>query len=405
MKINKIKYMKKKALHSLLLTGALGLFAFSATAQQGLTDKNTHATNALVEDFTGATCGYCPPGAEIIKQLKSDHPGRAHGMAVHAGSFTGGDKFLNAHADALLAHAGTPGSKPTGRVNRVLRGTAKTYGREFWKSMSEDIINANTVSPINIGIKAIIKGSDMLIDVETYFPEEHFSDVRVQTFVLQSGFTSDQSDYGPHGKWNGDYVNDDVLRWMPGTDASGETLSSTAKDDFKAFSYTCPIDASWAGKSTDVIEYAVLVVATDGADGEILQVMEVDLADGFDNNGTAAVGGSTQARFFPNGTTEGSDEWAGIKTGVESIEETASLNVYPNPMNRNSVVELKVDNSTNVSYEIINILGDVVSSENLGSVNGSVTIPVSEEVTSVSGNYILRVQLNDEVITRHLSVK
>jgi hypothetical protein len=396
--------MKKKVLHSLLLTGAMGLFALSATAQQGLTDKKTHPINALVEDYTGATCGWCPPGAIITEDLKNANPGRAYVMAIHWGPFTGGDKFLNPAAEALFKLADSPGSKPTGTVNRQLSSNKRTYGRTSWKRMAEDVINANTPSPINIGIKAVQTGSNIEIDVETYFVETVFKDVRVQTFVLQSGYTSDQDDYtipAPK-KWTGDYVNNDCLRWMPGTDASGETLSKTEKDDFKAFKYTCPIDPLWAGKSTDVITYSVLVVATDGIEGEVLQVIVVELEPGFSEGETGA---STQARFFPNGTTESSEEWAGIKTGVENAVKTASLNVYPNPLNGNSVFELNLDNNTNVSYEIINTLGEKIVSEDLGNINGNVVVPVSDEVTSVSGNYILRVQLNNEVITRQLSVK
>tara|TARA_B110000037_G_scaffold174866_1_gene199256 strand:+ start:260 stop:1561 length:1302 start_codon:yes stop_codon:yes gene_type:complete len=404
-KIINIKYMKKKSLQSLFLTGALGMMAFGVSAQQGLVDKTLHTTNVLVEDFTGATCGYCPDATTRIEKLMDDNGrDKVYAMAIHSGSFTGGDKFLNQFADALLSHAGTPGSKPIGRVNRRLDGTAKTYSRGKWTNPHASAVLASGDSPVNLGVKAVMTGDDIKIDVEVYFPASVGTNMRIATAVVQTGYMSDQSDYGSHGKWTGDYKNIDALRWMSTTDALGENLSTTNKGDFSAYNYTCTIEPDWK-KASDDITYTVIVYATDGDNGEVLQVVGVPLvAGGVNDGGVAKMGGTTYDRYFPGGNGDHNDTWGGIKTGVETLAESIEISIYPNPITSNTKVIMTLPTTASVSYEVINVLGVVVDSKNLGELNGLNEIDFDSDFTSVQGTYILRLMLDSEIVTRRLTV-
>lgn len=398
--------MKKKSLQSLLLTGALGMMAFGVSAQQGLVDKKLHPQNVLIEDFTGATCGYCPDATTRIEGLMDDKGrDRVYAMGIHAGSFTGGDKFLNSYASALLAHAGTPGSKPIGRVNRRLDGTAKTYSRGKWINPHATAVLASGDAPVNLGVKAVMEGDNITIDVEVFFPASVGTNMRIATAVVQSGYLSDQSDYGSHGKWTGDYENLDALRWMSTSDALGENLSATNKNDFTAYNYTCAIEAGWKQTGSN-IRYTVVVFATDGDNGEVIQVVGVPLiAGGINEGGVAKMGGSTQSRYFPNGTTKWSDEWGGVATSVNnSLAENTEISIYPNPITSNTKVIMTLPTTASVSYEVINVLGEVVDSKNLGEVNGLNEIDFNGDFTSVKGTYILRLMLDGEVVTRRLTV-
>ena len=398
--------MKKKTLQSILLTGAIGMMAYGVSAQKGLTDKKMHPQNVLVEDFTGALCGYCPDATDRIEAMKAANgKDRIYAMGVHAGSFTGSkDEFLNAWADKLLAHAGSPGSKPIGRVNRRLDGGSKAYSRGNWSKHADAVLAAGN-AVVNLGAMAIMKDDKIMIDVEAYFPTSFGKNVRLATAVVQTGYTSYQSDYGPNGNWNGDYVNIDALRWMSTTDALGETLTSTNKDDFHSYSYTCNIESGWAGKPTDEISYHVILFATDGDNGEVLQVVGIDIKEnGIKHEGQFVTGGSTQKRYFPSGTTKWSDEWAGVQTSINDLVAKTDITVYPNPMNENSTLSITVHEAANISYEVVNVLGEVVSSKDLGEVNGLSEVKLEGDFTSISGTYILRVNLYGEVVTHRLSV-
>ena len=401
-----MKYMKKKSLQSLLLTGALGMMAFGVSAQQGLVDKKLHNANVLIEDFTGATCGYCPDATQRIETLMTaEGKDKIYAMAIHFGSFTGSrDVFTNSYAEKLLNHAGTPGSKPIGRVNRRLDGAAKTYSRGKWTSPHASAVLASGDSPVNLGVKAVMNGDDISIDVEVYFPASMGTNVRIATAVLQSGYKGYQSDYGSHGTWQDDYVNIDVLRWMSTTDALGENLSTTYKGDFSAYNYTCTIKSDWK-KPADAITYTVVVYATDGDNGEVLQVVGVPLiAGGVSEAGVAKTGGSTYDRYFPGGNGVDSDTWGGVKTGVETLVESSEISIYPNPITSNTKIIMTLPTAASVSYEVINVLGEVVDSKNLGEVNGLNEIDLDGDFTSVQGTYILRLMLDGEVVSRRLTV-
>jgi hypothetical protein len=47
----------------------------------------TGLKNVLIEEYTGYTCGNCPPAAETAKNLSGQFPGRVFVMTVHAGFF------------------------------------------------------------------------------------------------------------------------------------------------------------------------------------------------------------------------------------------------------------------------------------------------------------------------------
>ena len=60
--------------------------------------------------------------------------------------------------------------------------------------------------------------------------------------------------------------------------------------------------------------------------------------------------------------------------------------------------------TASVSYEVINVLGVVVDSKNLGELNGLNEIDFDSDFTSVQGTYILRLMLDSEIVTRRLTV-
>ena len=49
--------------------------------------KTAEKKVALLEEFTGVRCGYCPQGAIIAAEIIAEHPGQAIAIDVHGGSY------------------------------------------------------------------------------------------------------------------------------------------------------------------------------------------------------------------------------------------------------------------------------------------------------------------------------
>lgn len=93
-----------------------------------------------------------------------------------------------------------------------------------------------------------------------------------------------------------------------------------------------------------------------------------------------------------------------LLTGTEEINSFGSLTVYPNPVSDFSNIRLDLNNSANVSYKVYNLLGDVVRSEDAGSLAaGNHSLGFNVKNLS-SGMYFICLQIGDEKIIRKISV-
>jgi hypothetical protein len=50
-------------------------------------EHNPCSKNALLEEFTGINCVYCPDGHKIAKQITDANPNRAFAVNIHTGGF------------------------------------------------------------------------------------------------------------------------------------------------------------------------------------------------------------------------------------------------------------------------------------------------------------------------------
>ena len=90
-------------------------------------------------------------------------------------------------------------------------------------------------------------------------------------------------------------------------------------------------------------------------------------------------------------------------TGIENEVANASLFLYPNPASQTAYLDLKITKPETVSIQMVNLLGQTVYAENLGTINGNQMIPMS--VSNLpSGIYQLKVSVGDQVMTKKLDV-
>ncbi|MCX6164270.1 MAG: hypothetical protein NTU73_05325, partial [Ignavibacteriae bacterium] len=103
---------------------------------------------AVLEDFTGVRCGYCPDGHTIAASLVSSYPGKVVVICVHTGSYAdpaaGWANFTTSFGSAIAGQTGLTGY-PAGTMNRhVFSGMGMTaggtaMGRGNWTSAATQI--------------------------------------------------------------------------------------------------------------------------------------------------------------------------------------------------------------------------------------------------------------------------
>lgn len=119
-----------------------------------------------------------------------------------------------------------------------------------------------------------------------------------------------------------------------------------------------------------------------------------------DMDGVAMMGSITYRLWDKNDTTDFKDIriWYNVSPSfsVEEIVEDYSINVFPNPATDIITVDYDLDANENGSFEILNLVGNKVYSQNLDGNDGSVEVSVK---SFASGIYFYVLKNKGEVLT------
>ena len=153
------------------------------------------AQNVLIEEFSGTWCGWCPYGADTLKQLISEFPGRVFGMTYHQGTH---DPLVTRDGNGVLAMLGVT-SYPSAAVNRTLDPSTGrvTLGRNTWRGVAQTLMNEHR-SPV--GIQFLDKSYNpatkwMRFKVRVFFHQGMTGDLRLSVVQTESGHNVGQSYY------------------------------------------------------------------------------------------------------------------------------------------------------------------------------------------------------------------
>jgi len=105
------------------------------------------------------------------------------------------------------------------------------------------------------------------------------------------------------------------------------------------------------------------------------------------------------ASFLFEVTTAGTGGFAGI----EEVEVIEFAKVFPNPATTQTTVQFVLNETATVSIEVVNALGQVVYTTNLGDVAGVQNVNINAGELA-EGIYMINLKVNDNVITKQLSV-
>ena len=256
---------------------------------QALVGTSPENRTALLEDFTGIHCGYCPDGHAIMATIAAANPGQVSLVGIHAGGYAvpnGSEPdFRTAEGTALDAYYG-PDGYPSGVINRHSFAGAVNQNRGAWTSDVAEMLALP--SPVNLGVESSYDAGtqQLTVHVQLYYTgNSPVGDDHISVLVTQDHIIGYQTNYGPAGN-SATYDHMHVLRGYL-TNIWGDAVNTTDAGTTVDRNYTMTVPATWNISNCKVTAfvgeyqsdvYQARTVAADGGEtivaGSLGQVSE-----------------------------------------------------------------------------------------------------------------------------------
>lgn len=294
----------KKQILTLLAAGATGSMFAQLPVSTAPQNKK-----AILEEFTGIYCGYCPDGHSIANAIYAADPTKVVLINIHSGGYANvavGEPDLKSAMGTAID--GMPGmgitGYPAGDMNRtILTSTVMSNGRGSWSAWATTI--KSQTAYCNVAIQGVV---DATTRVLTYTAQVYYtaaspaSTNSLTIMLLEDKVLGPQHNYGSPTPYNasnynadGTYNHNHVLRTGLTAGNFGITIPvTTAGTTFSvAGTYTIPSTYGAAGKTNPCllgnIELAAFVTQTNtltinGSYGPITITNIANLRDGAISN-------------------------------------------------------------------------------------------------------------------------
>jgi len=222
----------------------------------------------LLEDCTGAWCGYCPRVAFALETYKATHP-NCIVMAVHGGS-SGTDPYKFQYYTTFNNKFAVSGY-PTAVLNRKA---------EWSEDEAELDASLQNWAPLGLSINSAVNGTNITGSVKVKFNVTTDKSMKVVIALVENGLVYPQVNYysPQYGAtpylYGGvspitDFVHNGVLR-RTSTDLFGDAIPATAetKDNIYELPFTIPVSGSVYGGSpytADPSKCSIVAFVVDGS--------------------------------------------------------------------------------------------------------------------------------------------
>jgi len=234
-----------------------GTGTYIITAKKGTIPSDSKTLNAtspsaspfsqkiLVEDCTGAWCGYCPRLANSLDNYKSTHP-NAIVLAIHGGGGT--DPFKYQYYTSINSAFAVSGY-PTAIVNRAFK----------WSESTSDLTaQFNKWAPLGLSIESSDNGTAVTGKVKVKFNVTTDQSMKIVVALVENGLVANQTNYySPSGGASpylygganpiSGFVHNNVLR-RAATDIFGDAIPTTSQ--VKNGVYELPFSIPLAGSTS-----------------------------------------------------------------------------------------------------------------------------------------------------------
>lgn len=207
-------------------------------SQRVYKDRSLSRNTVLIEQFTGQGCGYCPGGANAIKEAIADlgDASKVVWVVNHYGYVA--DDFTVSESETIGSRLGVPGA-PTCDLNRALiPGISSLVWSPY--NMTADILKTALDEPALADIKIESQyNADTREFTATVSGKCLASEAYITAIVSQNGMVATQKDYSNNkDETITDYVHNHAPRKFL-TSAVGEKLTVAADGTYsKTFTYT-----------------------------------------------------------------------------------------------------------------------------------------------------------------------
>lgn len=268
----------------ILVAGAMAMPVL-ASAQVNVGTSPTNR-NAVIEEWTGIHCGYCPTGHAAVQQAVLNNPGRVVAVNIHSGSYavpSGNEPDYRTPQGTVHDNAFPITGYPSSTLNRRTIGGSQVYHPA--NSNNSDKVPAvlGEVSEVNIYGEATldIVTRQLNVSVEYYYTANAPSSTNyMNVAILQNNVHGPQTTYGG-GSYN------------PGGWISYPTVYNHMHmfRGFMTGQWGDPINTTTSG-STDIMNYSqVLPTDINGVDLDVAEIeLGVYIGDGFESAGNVLTG-------------------------------------------------------------------------------------------------------------------
>ena len=267
---------------------------------QLIVDTIPQNKKAVLEEFTGIHCVFCPDGHYIAQQIKNAYPDDVFLINLHTGGYAmpsqGEPDFRIMESDSIAAISNLAGY-PAGTVNRkqfpMTQGGGTAMSRGDWMDACTDIMSQPAY--LNVGTQVIHDtiNETLIVDVEVYYTDSTpvdgfgFSPVNyINVALTQDSVIGPQTgaqSYNPAGivpgPWQPSYSHQHMLRDMV-TGQWGDPITSGSQIlpghfVFRRYIYEVP---PYINDVAFLVEHIKAVAfVTEGMYGEIVSADECEV--------------------------------------------------------------------------------------------------------------------------------
>ncbi len=337
----------------------------AATFAQTIVSTSPKNKVAVLEEFTGIKCVYCPDGHKRANDLKTQYGDQLVLVNIHAGSFarpgSGEPDFTTADGETIDDQAGVTGY-PAGSVSRV--NTPWAGSRSAWAGEVATVTSQS--SPLNVGVEASVDLNTGVvdIDVEVYYTA-NAADATNKLFVYllqndlpgpQTGASANPASILP----NGDYNHGHMLRMVVNANGpQGEVISTTTSTSLYTKSYQITLPADLKGVILEKHKLDVVAFVASASGNQIMSGAEAPV--------TLPPGVTTDLSMTSNTTPNGDycDYGAGAAVTVtNNFNKTisafdVSYYVGGTPTTKSFSGSLAKGASTTVTFDPVTLSGGV----------------------------------------------
>ena len=147
------------------------------------TAPGTFAKNAVIEDFTGTWCGWCPRVSYAIEQVEAQSD-RVFAIAAHSG-----DNMENSYSSTLVSQFNPGGSYPTAVINRDAEWT---YPEPSNVAQATNLAMGTTST--GLSLNSMLVGNQLKVYVSSAFAQ-NTTGAKLVVLVLEDGIVASQGNY------------------------------------------------------------------------------------------------------------------------------------------------------------------------------------------------------------------